>query len=955
MRTRTLVPVLAALWLLSYWARDSRSWVAVQRQERSGISFDSRSPDKALSSYKVFTEAHGSEVNELEVSGRFLAHSSYYPNLFQTAPGEEGLRVEFYLPSVITIYAAAAAPLHTAQVRLADSFSLEQWHSFRIRVDREKRVRAYFDGRKTADRVVPELDFKVSELVVGTGLSRQRGFDGRIEDFRFSYTLWNRDHRAQAFWNLMLFCIGLALVVLLARAPESEPFWREAGTSFVIYGGLTAVAGISLAVYLGRLLGPALGGLSKWAPFLMAGLLCPVYAWLAIGRIRRAPGSRLDPAGRVILAVSASIATWSLLKLSLQSTHQFFPDLTRHQLPVVLMGSSVAAAAVLASRSPEKGLRPFTAAAAALLSIAAWCSLFQLTNWTALLGAAERSPAAFAALFVLCAAFTLDFTFETGTASRLAAWISTRLPTAAAWAGPGFLTAAGAAVLALSFRSDALFLGSSELHWEYYAGPIRALKNGAWLLWDAPSQYGFLNIACAAAIPASSSWQSLYLLQSLLLAGAAAMLFLTLKGKARTGPIVFTFLLTCSCLFFADPELIGPSPYPSSSVVRFFWCYVLLFYVGRALASGSRRPARFALEGGILWTLGCLWSAESAVYSTLTFVPGLLLAARREAEGSPGLPGQAARAAKVSAIPAAVFFASIGAIAAWYKLSAGHPPDWRCFFEYALGYTAGFGEVPLREFGAVWVLILLFAALSAAIAGLFLYEPEDRALAPAASALGCLWAVSSYFVGRAVPNNITAILPVLVMVTAAALRAPGSDGRGELLLPLKITIVPLLILSLMTPLAGGGSAGFPARYHGFIPDVAVKTRLAEASLQSLIDEAKLGPGDPIAYYGGMASMPRWMRNGAAVGSERNWLPAPLQLLEVPVTAERRERILGRFMARGVRPGFLIAAKSPPEQAFPERLEQWRRLIGKTYLPVRVLENADWSIVQYVPIPPRPAP
>ncbi|MEJ7640344.1 MAG: hypothetical protein WKF75_20850 [Singulisphaera sp.] len=47
-------------------------------------------------------------------------------------------------------------------------------------------------------------------------------------------------------------------------------------------------------------------------------------------------------------------------------------------------------------------------------------------------------------------------------------------------------------------------------HWGAIVGPAELVRRGGWLLWDVPSQYGFLSALTIAAIPLKSVWQSFY-------------------------------------------------------------------------------------------------------------------------------------------------------------------------------------------------------------------------------------------------------------------------------------------------------------------------------------------------------------------------------------------------------------------------------------------------------------
>jgi hypothetical protein len=131
-------------------------------------------------------------------------------------------------------------------------------------------------------------------------------------------------------------------------------------------------------------------------------------------------------------------------------------------------------------------------------------------------------------------------------------------------------------------------------------------------------------------------------------------------------------------------------------------------------------------------------------------------------------------------------------------------------------------------------------------------------------------------------------------------------------------------------------------------DVTDRVRSADPTLQGLLEQAGVGPDDPVVYDGGAAAMPRWKVHGRLVVGERTWLPNPVQLLEEPVSPERRKVYLRRFMARSARGGFFIQGKGPNEGQTEDRAPDWYALIAESHVPVRVYENALWKITRYEP-------
>ena len=166
-----------------------------------------------------------------------------------------------------------------------------------------------------------------------------------------------------------------------------------------------------------------------------------------------------------------------------------------------------------------------------------------------------------------------------------------------------------------SFRIDSMNnITGSYFHVGYYSEVVKTLNSGGTLLWDTPSQYGFLNILFLSTFRFEDSRQSVYVGQSILMlltVSSVMYLFYNLVKSTRFFLIASSFFLLI--FFFADPELIGPQPYPSSSAMRF--APSILFLVGLLMTllrnrkqDFSWRRLYFPIFAGIY--IGALWSAE---------------------------------------------------------------------------------------------------------------------------------------------------------------------------------------------------------------------------------------------------------------------------------------------------------------------------------------------------------
>jgi hypothetical protein len=163
----------------------------------------------------------------------------------------------------------------------------------------------------------------------------------------------------------------------------------------------------------------------------------------------------------------------------------------------------------------------------------------------------------YAAIFVLIAFFLLNWkTIEKAPnkGSRIFVWVSLILLN-----------------LWLAFRNDALkSIDSSYFHVGYYAEVVKSLHSGGTLLYDTPSQYGFLNLLLISWIPTDDSRFAVYIGQAILIFLIVIFILLALQYKLKSNRTFLGYsLITIIVFYFADPDLIGPHVYPSSSALRF--------------------------------------------------------------------------------------------------------------------------------------------------------------------------------------------------------------------------------------------------------------------------------------------------------------------------------------------------------------------------------------------------
>src|SRR5438045_3320285 len=267
-------------------------------------------------------------------------------------------------------------------------------------------------------------------------------------------------------------------------------------------------------------------------------------------------------------------------------------------------------------------------------------------------------------------------------------------------------------LLALSFRTYPVL----ELyHWEAYVGPVQEVRQGGWLLWDAPAQYGVLSILIPTLFP-GNAWQSFYIFQSICNAVVALLMFWGLGGTPPSvSRIILAASLTATTLFFRPRSatlLLAAQMTPSGGPVRFIWPFVMLaflFHHYRANQGKVAEPSaerRFENTCHLIWLGSLCWSLESGIYCSAVWFPAyaiILMHRITTASKNGQTPSQITRMVLRSlAVPIGAVVLIVALTSGSYALILGHRPDWMSYLEYALLYSGGFHALLLDPSGSIW-------------------------------------------------------------------------------------------------------------------------------------------------------------------------------------------------------------------------------------------------------------
>jgi hypothetical protein len=259
--------------------------------------------------------------------------------------------------------------------------------------------------------------------------------------------------------------------------------------------------------------------------------------------------------------------------------------------------------------------------------------------------------------------------------------------------------------LYLAFRVDSInSLPGSYYHFGYFADVVKTLKSGGTLLWDTPSQYGFLNLLLFSQGPFESARQAVYIWQAIIMFSVVSFVlyFIYSKAKGSKKFAIFSglFLLT---FYFSDPDLIGPQPYPSSSAVRFgpTIIYVLSLVLLNKKIMSNIKYLSLTVFGFTVFNF--LWSAESFLYS---FIITIFLVVALITDQT--VKNKAALFAALSASGIAAIISAYALMSLYTLIGVGRFPDLSMHFMYALGYSQGYGSLPLQIATPAWISLMVF-------------------------------------------------------------------------------------------------------------------------------------------------------------------------------------------------------------------------------------------------------
>lgn len=182
---RALVSGLLVLSVIALALTFILSSFGTTSQSASGIRYDSRAHTPI---YERKEAASGTGA-QFSASMTFLPYSTAgYSDLFQTAPLSNGVRVELHDKTIGMLVKAHNAQGFDVYV-ITSNYDGSKPHRLDIKISDAKQVTAALDGQQLVNMTSPDLAYDISDITVGSGFSKDRAFNGKIDDFSYSYSV----------------------------------------------------------------------------------------------------------------------------------------------------------------------------------------------------------------------------------------------------------------------------------------------------------------------------------------------------------------------------------------------------------------------------------------------------------------------------------------------------------------------------------------------------------------------------------------------------------------------------------------------------------------------------------------------------------------------------------------------------------------------------------------------
>ncbi len=322
-----------------------------------------------------------------------------------------------------------------------------------------------------------------------------------------------------------------------------------------------------------------------------------------------------------------------------------------------------------------------------------------------------------------------------------------------------FYIVSGALIILLSFKIAKL----NALDYSYFAGPINDVLHGKYLLYNSPSQYGFLSIIFLSIIfkLVPLGLMNLTIVNALIQSAGFLLVFILLQLLYRNKILTLFAIITIILLNYVI-QIVPQFSILQTGFLRFgMWVAVALSLYLKESYSGTKYKTVFNILPYILLVLSFFWVLDNGFYILLAFV---FYNSFNHLNSS-----------LISSVRL-IFFdlikiglsLSLGflVVKLIYSLFFGISPKWSYFSSDPALYLAGFGMLPLPNSSWHWFIMLGYLLMFTYFFVLKRYKKDLRLdLRESVASFVLFYGIFqfSYYMGRSHLNNLHhIIIPFLI-------------------------------------------------------------------------------------------------------------------------------------------------------------------------------------------------
>jgi hypothetical protein len=189
---------------------------------RSAINFDSGSSNSRLAAIKEFSEKEELQPQKIRITFKMKPSGLYYGNIFQTASNGRGIRAELYAPpgqeqAAFDIFAGRLPGRDTERrYTVLNNIRVNETYQVSISVENNE-IEVIVNGKRVLRDIDKNIRYRVTDIAVGTGYNKERGYKGEISDFSIEYTILRTNAGFMAAVYLFFFLFLFSLFKLIFK------------------------------------------------------------------------------------------------------------------------------------------------------------------------------------------------------------------------------------------------------------------------------------------------------------------------------------------------------------------------------------------------------------------------------------------------------------------------------------------------------------------------------------------------------------------------------------------------------------------------------------------------------------------------------------------------------------------------------------------------------------------